>query len=63
MVAVGAFLGFFFVVPFSVAARSGENAEARREVTSSSAQLALMLSGNRAGSSTTKTSAGSRTPS
>jgi hypothetical protein len=50
-------------VPFSVAARSGENAEARREVTSSSAQLALMLSGNRAGSSTTKTSAGSRTPS
>lgn len=62
IVAVGAFLGFFFAVPFRVAARSGEKAEARREVTWSSAQVAVMLSGKRVGSSTMKTSDSSRTP-
>lgn len=62
IVAVGAFLGFFFAVPLRVAARSGEKAEARREVTWSAAQVALILSGKRVGSSTMKTSDSSRTP-
>ena len=61
--AVGAFLGSFFAVPLRVAASSGAKAEVRSEEMSSSAQSTVMLSGNRAGSSTMKTSDSLRTPS
>lgn len=61
--AVGALLASLGLFVLRVAASSGAKADARSEVISSSFQFALMLSGKRAGSSTTKTSDSSRTPS